>query len=75
MSPKRFDATITSKRAGSSTSLAHSASMCSWSHVTSGCPAARSRTISSQNGIVWTIPLDLVAEVTWPRRPAASSNA
>jgi hypothetical protein len=49
--------------------------MCSWSHATPGCSAARSRTSSSQNGIVWTIPLDFVADVRRPRRDAASRNA
>ena len=75
MSPNRLEATMTSKRAGSRTSLAHSASMCSWSQATPGAAAARSRTSSSQNGMVWTIPLDFVAEVRCPPRRAASANA
>ena len=54
---------MTSNRSGSSTTLAASASISSESHRTSGYSAARSATTSSQNGIVCTIPLLLVAEV------------
>jgi hypothetical protein len=75
MSPNRFDATITSNRCGCSTSLAASASMCSESQRTPGWRAARSATTSSQNGRVCTMPLDLVAEVTYERRVPANSNA
>ncbi|RVX45066.1 hypothetical protein EDD27_7843 [Nonomuraea polychroma] len=57
MSANRFEPTITSNRAGSRTSLAQSASMCSWSQRTSRWAAARSLTSSSQKGIVCTMPL------------------
>ena len=49
--------------------------MCSSRISTSGWRAATSRTISSQNGSVWTMPLDFVALVRPPPRRSASSNA
>ena len=49
--------------------------MCSWSHSTSGYSSATSRTTSSQNGIVCTIPFDFVADVSRPLRCCASSKA
>jgi hypothetical protein len=73
MSPKRFEPTITSKRSGARTSLAARASMCSSSVRTPGCRCATSATSSSQNGIVCTIPLLFVAEVTWCPRLSASA--
>ena len=75
MSPNRLEATITSNRAGSSTSFAASASMCSERQATPGYRAARSRTTSSQNGMVCTMPFDLVADVNRPPRRAASWKA
>jgi hypothetical protein len=73
--PKRLEATTTSKRAGSRTNLAASASMCSWSQATCGNEAARSVTSWSQNGMVCTMPFDLVAEVRRPPRWEASVKA
>ncbi len=75
MSPKRLLATITSKDSGRRTSLAARASTCSSTSSTSGRSAARSRTTSSQNGMLCTRPLDLVADVTRRPRPDASSKA
>jgi hypothetical protein len=49
--------------------------MCSASHRRSGNRAARSATTSSQKTSVWTMPLDFVADVTYPRRLRASSRA
>src|SRR5690606_11236958 len=75
MSPNRLDATTTSKSLGFSTNRPASASMWYWLVVTSGYSAANSRNSSSQNGMVWMIPLDLVAEASFPPRERASSYA
>ena len=75
MSPNRLLATITSKDSGRRTSFAARASMCSSTSSTSGRRAARSRTTSSQNGMLCTMPLDFVADVTCRPRPDASCSA
>ena len=59
---------MTSKRRGLRTTRAASASMSILSRVTPGVLATTPATTSSQNGIVWMMPLDLVAEVIRPRR-------
>ena len=72
MSPNRFEPTMTSKRAGSSTNLAHQrvdVLLVASVDVGVARPPARA-TISSQNGIVWMIPFDLVAEVDAAARAA-----
>ena len=74
-SPNRLLPTMTSNRAGSRTSRASSASRCMVSTATSGYSAATSRTTSSQNGIAYMIPFDLVALVSLPCRERASSSA
>jgi hypothetical protein len=75
MSPNRFEATTTSKRPGSRTNCAASASTWYSDSYTSSRSATTSRTTSSQNGMVCTIPLDFVAEASRPARPAASPAA
>ena len=62
MSPKRLEATTTSIVSGRSTMRAASASMRTFSTVTPGLAATHSLTTSSQNGMVWMMPLDFVAE-------------
>src|SRR3990172_5826502 len=76
MSPKRLEATITSKRWGLSTIWMVRPSMWYWSVFTSGycLPIAAKR--SSQYGMVIEMPFDLVAEVTcFLARVIASSKA
>ena len=75
MSPNRFDATITSKRWGVSTTAAHSASIRTCSAFRSGWRAVACAKRSSQNGIVWMIPFDFVALQMRLERVAASSQA
>ena len=75
MSPNRLEATITSKRPGLSTTIAASASISTCSESSCGCWAVACAKRSSQNGIVWMIPFDFVAEQMRPDRLAASSHA
>ena len=75
MSPNRFEARMTSTLRGLRTSRAASASIRTFSSVSPVRPAAVSSTTWSQNGMVWMIPLDLVAEIRWPVRRIAWSMA
>ena len=58
-----------------STTRAASASTSILSRVTSPACSTTSATTSSQNGMVWMMPLDLVAEVSSPRRAWACATA
>ena len=53
---------MTSRDSGARTTRAQSASISTFSTSTAGWSAATSSTTSSQNGIVWMIPFDLVAD-------------
>ena len=75
MSPNRLEATMTSKRPGWRTTIAASASISTCSVWSCGCLEVTAAKRSSQNGIVWMIPLDFVAEQMRPDRVAASSHA
>ena len=75
MSPNRLEATITSKRPGSRTTIAASASISTCSDVSPGWRSSAAAKRSSQKGIVWMIPLDLVAEQMRPERSPASRQA
>ena len=75
MSPNRFEATITSSDSGALTTRAQSASIRTRSTSTAGCSAATSSTTSSQNGIVWMIPFDFVADTRRPSRSSARRKA
>ncbi len=66
---------MTSIVSGFSTSRAANASIRTFSTVTPELAATHSPTTSSQNGMVWMMPLDLVAETSRPRRCCASSIA
>ena len=74
MSPKRFDATITSKRSGLSTIWIVRPSTWYWSALTSGYFFFISAKRSSQYGMVMVMPFDLVHEVRCFLRLRASSN-
>src|SRR6266849_2577368 len=65
MSPKRFDPTTTSNQSGWLTKCAVKISMWYWSVLTNGYFFEIAEKRSSQKGMVKTMPLDLVAEVTW----------
>ena len=75
MSPNRLEATITSNRPGLRTTIAASASISTCSASSCGCWDVAYAKRSSQNGIVWMIPFDFVAEQMRPDRVAASSHA
>src|SRR4051794_1527224 len=75
MSPNRFEPTTTSSDSGARTTRAQRASIRTRSTSTPGWSAATASTTSSQNGIVWMIPLDFVAETTRPLRSFARSKA
>ena len=75
MSPNRLEATMTSRLRGLSTTRAARASTSILSSFTPPASPTTSATTSSQNGIVWMIPLDLVAEVRRPRRAWACATA
>ncbi len=76
MSPNRLDATMTSRLSGLSTIRAARASTSILSRLTPApLVSTTSATTSSQNGMVWMMPLDLVAEVRIPRRALACSTA
>jgi hypothetical protein len=75
MSPNRLEATITSNVQGLRTRWAARASTSSLVRLTSGYERTVSSTISSQNGMVCTMPLLLVADVRCPRREAARPAA
>lgn len=76
MSPKRLEATTTSKRSGCSTKFAVRMSMWYLSTSTPGNSSLMAATRSSQKGIVMAMPLDFVALVRWwAGRDAASSKA
>ena len=68
MSPNRLEATITSNRPGLSTTIAASASISTCSACSCGWRAVACANRSSQNGIVWMIPFDFVAEQMRPDR-------
>ena len=63
MSPNRLLATITSKRLRAQHQLRRQGVDVLLDQLTSGWRAARSRTTSSQNGMLCTSPLDFVADV------------
>jgi hypothetical protein len=75
MSPNRLEATITSNRPGSRTTMAASASISTCSLRSCAYWDVTWAKRSSQNGIVWMMPLDFVAEQMRPERFAASSHA
>ena len=72
MSPNRLLATTTSKLDGRRTKCAVRMSMWYCSVAMSGRSSATARKRSSQNGMVWMMPLDLVAEVSFFLRPLAA---
>src|SRR4051794_28361968 len=75
MSPNRFEPTMTSSDSGARTTRAHSASISTRSTSMPGWSAATASTTSSQNGMVWMIPFDFVAETTRPPRSFARAKA
>ena len=76
MSPNRLLATTTSNQSGCCTKCAHRMSMWYWSVATSGYSRASAAKRSSQNGMLWMMPFDLVADVRCRAgRRRASSNA
>src|ERR671933_344208 len=68
MSPNRFEATTTSNQSGWRTKCAVRMSIWYWSVLTSGYSDAIAAKRSSQYGIEWMMPFDLVAEETCLRR-------
>src|SRR5207247_10010727 len=64
MSPKRFEATTTSNQSGCCTKWAVRMSMWYCAVLTLGYSFATAAKRSSQYGMLWMIPFDLVAEVT-----------
>src|SRR5256885_2657507 len=64
MSPKRFEATTTSNQSGCCTKWAARMSMWYRAVLTPGYSFAMAAKRSSQYGMLWMIPFDLVAEVT-----------
>ena len=75
MSPNRLEPTTTSNQSGWRTKCAVRMSIWYWSVLTSGYSPAIAAKRSSQYGIVWMMPFDLVAEVTCFLRVRASSKA
>ena len=76
MSPKRFEATTTSNQSGCWTKWAVRMSMWNWSVLMPGYSSAMAAKRSSQYGMLWMMPFDLVAEVTClSGRAFARSNA